>query len=339
MAVVAKLHQPDPHRKSKGRRLRTVRTLPTICTLANLLCGFGAMHMCLRAMWLAGDASAPLEIITRDSQLMERLLPTHIVMAAYLVFLAMVFDALDGRLARLTRSPTEFGAQLDSLADIVSFGAAPALMVITMLTRQLHGQEPLVLSPFSPSMVGRLAWIMTAVYVACAALRLARFNVETQPEEAAHKYFKGLPSPGAAAALACLVILHDHVYFYDKLGAKSAFEQGGRLSETILWTLPVVALLLGLLMVSRFRYVHVVNRYLRGRRSFAGIVKALFLVAVLVAYPEVTMTVLVVGYALSGAILTLVHRFAGLRQSRHDAESPALDASRDASRSQAGESV
>jgi len=86
-------------------------------------------------MWLAGGSTAPLVIIERNSQLIERLLPTHIVMAAYLLFLAMIFDALDGRLARWTRHTTDFGAQLDSLADMVSFGAAPPLIVVALFTR------------------------------------------------------------------------------------------------------------------------------------------------------------------------------------------------------------
>ncbi len=162
MAVIAKLHKPDSHEKHKRRRLRYVQTLPTICTLGNLICGFGAIHLCLRAVWLAGDASAPLEIIPRNSEMMERLLPTHIVMAAYLVFLAMVFDALDGRVARLTRHTTDFGAQLDSLADMVSFGAAPALLVITLLTRQIHGPDPLVVAPISGSQSWRNATVSKA---------------------------------------------------------------------------------------------------------------------------------------------------------------------------------
>ena len=312
MAAIAKLHRPGPSPKRKQRRLRYVQTLPTICTLGNLICGFGAIHLCLRAVLLAGDVSAPLEIIERNSQLMERLLPSHIVMAAYLVFLAMILDALDGRLARLTRHTTDFGAQLDSLADMVSFGAAPALIVIALLTRQMHGAEPLVIAPISGPLLGRVAWMAVAVYVASAALRLARFNVETEPDEESHMRFRGLPSPGAAASLACLVILHDHVYFYDRFGGpKMLADQGGWGSEVVLWSLPVLGILLGLLMVSRFEYVHMVNRYLRGRRSFAGMVKLFFLVALGVTYPEIALPVLVVGYALSGPAVAVYQRLRG----------------------------
>lgn len=308
-AVIAKLQKPNLE-KPKSRRLRYVQTLPTLCTLGNLLCGFGAILLCILAVRLVGE-SAPLEIIPRHSQVVERLLPTHIVMAAYCIFLAMVFDALDGRLARLTRSTTEFGAQLDSLADVVSFGIAPVVIIISLLTRQMHNPDTLVITPFSENILGRVAWIMAAVYIVCTALRLARFNVEAGSDEESHMSFRGLPSPGAAASLVSLVILHDHLYFYDKAGAKAAAEQGGLASEFVLWSLPVLALLIGLLMVSRFEYVHLVNRYLRGRRSFGGMVKFLFLAAAIVIYPEITITILVVGYALSGPVVAISHKIFG----------------------------
>lgn len=300
MAVLPKIHEPDPGKRGKLRRLRYVQVLPTLCTLGNIICGFGALHLCMRSMWLAGGGSTPVEVIVRNSQLMERLMPSHIVMAAYLLFLAMVFDGLDGRLARWTRHTTDFGGQLDSLADVVSFGVAPAVIMLTLLTRQLQGDAPVLVAPLSQDLLGRIAWVAAAVYVACAALRLARFNVENEPVEQAHQTFRGLPSPGAAGALACLFILHDHAFFYSKLP-----QPGGPLSAVVVWTLPVFALIFGLLMVSRFHYVHVVNTYLRQRRSFADIVKLLFVVALLAAYPEITLAVLVVGYALSGPVLSL----------------------------------
>ena len=303
MAFIGKVHDAKTDGQRKRRRLRYVQTLPTLCTLGNLLCGFGAIVLCLRALSLA-DASVPLEVIQRNSQLVERLLPTHIVMAAYLLFASMIFDALDGRIARLTRSTSDFGAQLDSLADVVSFGAAPAIIVVALMTRQVQDAQALADAPQIQSLLTRGAWLMAAVYLSCAALRLARFNVETGADEASHMSFRGLPSPGAAACIACLVILHDHVYLYDKAGgAKTLAEQGGMLSEAILWSLPVLAVLFGLLMVSRVEYVHVVNRYLRGRLSFAGVVRGLIVVALTVIYPEVTIPVLVVGYALSGPLI------------------------------------
>ncbi|MCG3137636.1 MAG: hypothetical protein HJJLKODD_01485 [Phycisphaerae bacterium] len=301
-----KLANRPPRRPSRRRRLRYIQTLPTLCTLGNLICGFGAITLCFRALWLAGGNNNPADVITLHNNMWERLLPSHLVMAAYLVFLAMVFDALDGRLARWTRFTTDFGAQLDSLCDIVSFGVVPPLLMIALLTRQLQGSSPLVVTPFSSDILGRLAWVAAAIYAACAALRLARFNVENQEVEQAHQTFLGLPSPGAAGALACLVILHDHVFFYDAVRrpvvAKMAGAQGGLLSDMLLVSLPILAVVLGLLMVSRYEYFHFVNRYLRGRRTFAGMIRVLFILVGVWVYPEITVGVLVLVYALSGPL-------------------------------------
>ena len=106
-----------------------------------------------------------------------------------------------------------------------------------------------------------------------------------------HRNYEAIPkTPGPKPGM---VILHDHVYLYDKAGdARALADQGGMLSEAILWSLPVLAVLFGLLMVSRVEYVHVVNRYLRGRLSFAGVVRGLIVVALTVFYPEVTIPVL-----------------------------------------------
>ena len=151
------------------------------------------------------DATGEWEVIQRNSQLVERLLPTHIVMAAYLLFAAMIFDALDGRIARLTRSTSDFGAQLDSLADVVSFGAAPAIIVVALMTRQVQDAQVLVAAPQIQSLQTRGAWLMAAVYLSCAALRLALFMVATGAGAESQIRFRGLTSPGAAARIAVRV--------------------------------------------------------------------------------------------------------------------------------------
>ena len=316
-----RIHKSDkPHKRP--RRLRYVQTLPTLCTLGNLLCGFGALTLCLRSMWLAGEAINPAAVMTRESLLWERLLPSHVVIAAYLIFLAMVFDALDGRLARWTRHTTDFGAQLDSLSDIVSFGIVPPLIMVTLLTRQLQGVAPLVATPFNDSILGRLAWIMAAVYACCAALRLARFNVENEEVEQAHLTFRGLPTPGAAGALAAFIILYEHVFLFSargaQLAAKPIGEQGGLFSDLLLWSLPPLCAALGILMVSRFHYTHIANKYLRGRRTFRDVVKFLFVAVAIAIYPEITLAVMVVGYALSAPIAWLRLRIVGLQTDDED---------------------
>ena len=119
-------------------------------------------------------------------------------------FAAMICDMLDGRLARLTRRTSDFGGQLDSLCDVISFGVAPAVLMLRTVMGAVHGQVGKVafLAPLSDVGIERILWCAAGVYVAGAALRLARFNVENEPDESAHMLFRGLPSPGAAAAVA-----------------------------------------------------------------------------------------------------------------------------------------
>ena len=109
----------------------------------------------------------------------------------------MIFDALDGRVARLMRKTSDFGAQMDSLADVISFGVAPAFLLIGLVSKALLGDGQV--SPISDQISGRIVWIIAAVYVCCGALRLARFNVENVHDESSHMWFKGLPIPGAAS--------------------------------------------------------------------------------------------------------------------------------------------
>src|SRR5207247_4609569 len=135
--------------------------LPTLATLGNAVCGFGAMYVAaFDASNVGGDPWA------------IKLYSFKFLAAAYLIFLAMVFDALDGRLARFTRHTTDFGGQLDSLADVVSFGAAPAFLALELFRAEGPARLPFVAS--------RFIWAIGALYFSCAAIRLARFNVSNQ---------------------------------------------------------------------------------------------------------------------------------------------------------------
>src|SRR5205085_5730505 len=159
------------------------------------------------------------------------------VAAAYLIFVAMIFDALDGRLARFTRHTTDFGGQLDSLADAVSFGAAPAFIALLLFKNE---------GPQLPFVVTRLIWAIGALYFSCAAIRLARFNVSNEHGEQHHFSFLGLPSPGAAAAVVAFILIQQDL-------REQGFD-GYRWARTasIVTTciVPVVVLASGLLMVS-----------------------------------------------------------------------------------------
>ncbi|UCG33633.1 MAG: phosphatidylcholine/phosphatidylserine synthase [Phycisphaerales bacterium] len=302
MRVLPKLNRSEGG-KRRPRRLRAIAVLPTMATLGNLLCGFAAIHFCMRALFAAGGGLYPLEIGPRESVLLERILPSYLAMAGYLIFLAMLFDTLDGRLARLARRTTEFGGQLDSISDMVSFGLAPAMLMLALLSRQLEGEW--LVTPLGDTF-GRAAWITAAMFVGCAALRLARYNVENEPGEQRRNYFKGLPTPAAASVLASLVILHEWVFV---LESQNQQLHGSRVSQELVKALPVVALLLGLLMVSRIRYVHFGNVFLGGRKPIVHVVLLMVMLLLVVLRPEIALTTYLLLYAVSGPVLSAVRRF------------------------------
>ena len=169
--------------RRRGRRayIRSVYSLPSLATLGNAICGFRAIYV--SAMTPATGTNDPWTAFFINH---------HFLAAAYLIFAAMLFDAIDGRLARFTRHTTDFGGQLDSLADMVSFGIAPAFLAIQLFRtfmQEYHPDLPLVIS--------RAVWAIGALYMSCAAIRLARFNVSNEHGEQHHFSFLGLPSPGA----------------------------------------------------------------------------------------------------------------------------------------------
>jgi CDP-diacylglycerol--serine O-phosphatidyltransferase len=287
MPIVAKLNSPsDPDEpRPRRRRLRSVSTLPTLLTLGNLVSGFAAIHFCMSAIADMGAGRPIFEKATLNSQLVESLLPSFISCAGFMILLGMFFDMVDGRLARITTRTSNFGGQLDSLADMVTFGVAPAVLMITLLTRLPEAH--LVALP------GRAVWVVAAIYACCTGLRLAKFNVEHAGSHAGHTSFHGLPSPGAAAVVASLVILHQLLFHSMEHPEASVL-----LANIIPWAVLAVALL----MVSRVRYVHLGNVYLKGRRPFEQVVVFLIALGVFLWHPVPTLTVFVCGYAVSGPI-------------------------------------
>jgi CDP-diacylglycerol--serine O-phosphatidyltransferase len=187
--------------------------------------------------------------------------------AAVAIFVAMVLDGLDGRVARLTRTQSAFGAEYDSLSDMVSFGAAPALIVYEWALKGM----------------GNLGWIAAFVYVAGAALRLARFN--TMLEVADKRWFTGMPSPAAAALVAGLVWIIDD-YNIDPIGLK--------------WWVWVVTVFAGLTMVSNVPYYSFKTINLKKSVPFLAIFVFVLVIALLSYQPALVLFAGFVGYALSG---------------------------------------
>lgn len=268
-------------------RLRRIAVLPSLATLANAVCGFAAIHFTARGM------NEP------NKAWLERPELTFFAVAGYLIFLAMVADALDGRLARMSRSSSSFGGQLDSLADMVSFGVAPAFLMLRVVENGL-AEMVRPASPIFGSIPGRLLWLMAAMYVCCAALRLARFNVENSPEESSHLGFSGLPSPAAGAAVAALVLLYGDLGPELQAGPVPAVALVG--SRIVIYTLPFVTVAVSLLMVSRIPYKHILNQLVRGRKPFSHLVLLVLCTLGLIwgLKLQLTLAIASLGFAASG---------------------------------------
>ncbi len=306
MTVLLKMSDdPAPRpRRRRRRRLRYIAVLPTLLTLGNLVCGFSAVYFGLRAMFAAGAGIPASMDATLDSQVMERMLPSFLAIGAMLIFLGMVFDMLDGLAARLADNASAFGAQIDSLADVVSFGVAPPMLVIAMIMRELNAE--VVVGPLSAHAMGRAIWVCSAAYCICAAVRLARFNVEHARADHSHRTFHGLPSPGAAAGVASLIMLHEHA--------------GAGFSALLIWVLPLVTLGSGFLMISRIRYERITQAYLVKRRPFEHIIAFLVVFVVFWSYKAPTLAVLCCAYAMSGPAIHMVRRFRGGLRASDDSE-------------------
>ena len=206
----------------------------------------------------------------------------HFVAAAVAVVVAGVLDGLDGRVARLTNTQSEFGVQYDSLSDLISFGLAPALLSFNWSLSSLSEVSP---------MAGKLGWLAAFVFVACAALRLARFN--TQASSLDKAYFQGLASPAAAGTLVSTV------WFFADQGVDGS---------SVRWLMWFVTIALGLLMFSRVRYFSG-KSWPIGDRIPIGFMFLLVLIFVLLAIdpPTVLMSIGVI-YVISGLVVTLLGR-------------------------------
>jgi CDP-diacylglycerol--serine O-phosphatidyltransferase len=281
------------NRRIKRRRLRSLAFAPTLMTLGNLVCGFAAVHFALRAMYDLGAGVPPPEFHRIPKPISELLLPSFLSIGAGLVILGMVFDLLDGLIARVTRSTTNFGGQLDSLADVVTFGVAPATLMVAFMAQQLS-LEAILPSPLSDHFIGRAAWVAAALYVAFVAIRLARFNVEHARADFDHRIFRGLPSPAAA----CVVVAF--ILFQDRWGP---FGQ-----SVAVYTMPIVAVIISFLMVSRIPYRRFHRAYLMGKRPFSQFIAVLILLAVFWLVKAPTLFLLVMWYAASGPIFLFARR-------------------------------
>lgn len=203
----------------------------------------------------------------------------HFTDAAIAVFVAGLLDGMDGRVARLTKTQSEFGVQYDSLSDLVSFGLAPALVLYTWSLQYLRDYGVLW---------GKLGWAAAFLYAACAALRLARFN--TQVGVADKRYFQGLASPAAAGL--CMAFVW-------------AMENAGIEGAWLCFFTPILAIVAGLLMVSRVRYFSFKAWPRHDRVPFVWIILAVLIVVALALDTATVLLAIATIYVLSGPVMTL----------------------------------
>ncbi|MHC4273916.1 MAG: CDP-alcohol phosphatidyltransferase family protein [Planctomycetota bacterium] len=278
----------EPIPRSRRRRLPPVSVMPTLCTLGNLVAGFAAIHY----------ASKPEDFVGPWGW-------SALWLAGVLVFLGMLFDAVDGWVARLTRSISELGTHLDSLADAVTFGVAPAYIMLQLVGHHLSdAQGTSIIGPEADDVLGKVVWAVAVLYLCCAALRLARFNVEAGPGRIERgSAFRGLPSPGAAGAITSLILLHQYLVV-DLLpeDVPASFARGAALG------IPFVTLLCGLAMVSSIPYPHMTNRYLYGPRSFGYVARLVVLLALAIWFLWGTLALVFTAYVLSGPVQVMRNR-------------------------------
>ena len=268
-------------RKRKGRRRPRISLafLPTLLTLGNAVCGLAAISVAV-------------------SVLLDWPPEQKLFVAGVLIFAGMVFDALDGSAARMTGQSSEFGAQLDSLCDAITFGVAPAVIVWRI-------------SDVFPQ---KMSWTIGVLFALCVLIRLARFNVETE-EEDPHEGFDGLPSPAAAGTIAAFAIAMPDL---------ASFQTATNYPEWVRWwaaesldaahyVIPLLAVLLSYLMTSRFQYPHLFQQALGGRWTTHQFGQALFMILGGFILHWVALPIAFCYYAFGPPIRSLWHRYRGKR--------------------------
>lgn len=236
------------------RPRRSIYILPNLFTTAALMCGFAGILLALDA---------------------------NFSRACVLIFVAMILDGCDGRVARWTNTQSDFGAEYDSLADMVSFGLAPALIIYLWALKDLGGVSPVA---------GRLGWFIAFIYTACAALRLARFNVSIGSID--KRYFMGLPSPSAAALVVGFVFIGDDLGF-----------KGNQLN----WVALIITLYAGLMMVTNTLFYSFKSIEI-SRVKFYVLLCVVAYGGLLLAYPSKTLFATFVTYGFSGPIHWIIRR-------------------------------
>ncbi len=263
-------------RRLGPKRRLTLAVLPTMLTLGNGTCGLAA-----------------IAVAVSDTLLWTEEIKLQV--AGVLIFAGMLFDAFDGHAARMTNQSSEFGAQLDSLCDAITFGTAPAVIIWR----------------YSEVLPHRLSWTVGVLFTLCVLLRLARFNVETK-EDDAHDSFFGLPSPAAAGALASFAIAVPRLASFQSEAYNPRIQYLATLGlQASHYLLPLLAVVLAYLMVSRVRYPHVFNQLFGGRRPPHQIGQAIFACVGLFILHELVLPLGFCYFAFASPLKELLRRYRG----------------------------
>ena len=290
-------------RRVRRQRLKYITILPSLITLLNGICGFAAIVFASKGV---------AQMSVRQIEM------PYFAWSGYMIFFAMIADMLDGRVARMSKTTSSFGGQLDSLCDMISFGVAPAFLMLKIVEHKLGD----LIGPgfVVEGFVYRFVWLAAASYMACAAIRLARFNVENEEDETAHMSFVGLPTPAAAGVPASLV-----VFYEDMLLTAPADSLLLKVGEgVIIYSLPFVAIGVAILMIGRIRYPHLVNLYLRGRKPITHLQWSVVIFAMIVFFLQTALVISFCGFALTGFGKWSLNRVRALRKSGRNAEPPVL---------------
>jgi CDP-diacylglycerol---serine O-phosphatidyltransferase len=266
-------NREDPYNVTQASR---IYFLPNLMTAGNLFCGFMAIVQCIQAR-LAETSASGLYMGSSNAE--------HYRFAVWFIFGAAAFDTLDGRLARMGGRESLFGAEFDSLADVISFGLAPGLLMFYLILAPTQAQEY--------QWFRNIGWFIGFIYLLCAAMRLARFNVITNPllrpgTKESSKDFVGLPVPAAATTVASLVL------FLLKLS-----EMDRELKAWAL-TLPFLMLLVAFLMMSTVRYPSGKNVDMQTKTHLQSFIIVLVAIGFVVFYKEIALLGICLGYIFFG---------------------------------------
>ena len=261
---------PEKPQYSTPEEAARIYLLPNLFTAGNMLCGFLAIKNCIEARFTTLTAEGRAD---------------HYNMAVWFILFACICDLFDGRVARATKRESLFGAEFDSIADTVSFGVAPALMACF-----------LVIKPEATDNVQLATWLLAFIYLLCAGVRLARFNVLTNPlvpgneKRVAGGDFVGLPSPAAAGMIASLVLVLSKIM---EAKDQKPFEEA---VQAWSWSLLPLMLIISFLMVSNVRFPSFKKVDWSARAKARGFILIIVIVAVVLWRPQYSFPAIFLGY-------------------------------------------